>query len=439
MEINLHDLPTEIIQKIIYVSISAHDFINLGLVCKELNLVTGLINYPGMTEYTSIKKIKNKSRFKALKVREIPEEKHLDEISPVLLEINYSRYRFTHISQNSEVPESDQIKSTDYIIIPESVVTLSSYCTNIDLDPKRNTMLKNLICINADISGTIPKSVENIDLNSNTLKIQFEDPANIKIFNIYSINMYGQSDYPQIYNFVKNMTNIKSFQLSLYSVGQNDTVYIIPENPKLTEIVLQISGKDTRIALDFSENKNVKRLAISSQCPVEIINPPTNLEMYFLTLGKYPNDQFYAAEQDTELWNNSLNLSAEDIYIKSQQVCKYICDNRVKKIELSDKAQTKFSDTVELCYIVTEEDVEINDTKNIKKMHIKANNIKIDLGNILELYIDQGNTVELVGMGQKLQKLHLLCNKAVGTLSIDGPCQMSKYQLCDVSEFRFYV
>lgn len=439
MEINLCDLPTEVIQKIIYVSISAQDFINLALVCKELNLVTSLINYPGITEYTNIKKIKNKSRFKALKVREIPEQTHLEEISPVLLNINYSRYRYTHISKKSEVSENNKIKSSDYIIIPESVVTLSTFCANIDLDPQRNTMLKNLICINAKISGRIPKSVENIDTNIYALgQLQFEDPTNIKIYNIHSQNLHGQSNYPEIYNFVKNIPNIKAFHLSLFSIGQSE-VYIIPDNPKLKEIILQVGGKETRVILDFSGNKNIKRLVINSECPVEIINPPTNLKMYSLTLGRYSGNQFYDIEQDTEFWHSSLNLGAENVYIKSEQACEYICDNRVKNLELFDKAQVKFSDSVELCYIVTEENVAINDTKNIKKMHIKANNIKIDLGNLLELHIDQGNTVELVGMGQKLQQLHLLCNKAIGTLSIDGPCQMSKYQFCDVSEFRFYV
>lgn len=418
MEPNLPDLPTEIVQKIIYTSISAIDFVNLGLVCKELNLVTNLINYPGLVNYKNIKRIKNKSRFKSLILETLPENpEDLEEISPTLL--------------NIDLRQEPPYRESKTIVVPGSVNTIASIRADLILDVGKNTNLEYLICVNANIIGVIPKSVQNIKTNFTDLV--FEDPTTVKCFYAYFHGIDNQGAHAKSYKMIEKFTNLERLYFDIWVYGARD--YDVPVNPKLIDFSVQVTGNKELVRLDFKDNKNIKNFELSSEVPIEIINPPLNLDCYSVCKGIYSTNppSFYA----DDAWNDSLNLNAETVVVKTASYSQYKCGNRVKQINLFDKAHAQFSDSVENCSAFVDYDLQFNDVKNIKYMAISARNLVLDLGNLVELFIYRNNRVILIGPGRKLKKLHTLCNKLIGDISTDGPCQFSKYRNCDVSDLNF--
>lgn len=368
--ITLENLPTEMIQKIIYSSISSKDFVNLGFVSREMNYICSLINYPGMTNYKNIKKLRIKSQFKHISLFEVPDQKILEDISPTLLNIDLTN---THHWEYA------------HIIIPISVITLSSRNCNIEIKDDTDYIVENIILQDVKLKGSIPKSAKMIKLDSPMY--DFSDISDIKhlIINNANIKFMGRMALPvRCYlAFLEKLENLKSIETLEFSLSAMHMTCPIPHTDqlgntkKIKNIVISINGElpnqDGSMVLDFQNNPTIERLYITTQCRLEIVNPPTNLLDYSIKLF---------SDDDTSNWRNNLNISAKVVSLFSSKYFEYVCDNKVEVIRISGAARAKLSSSVRHYAILTNYEVRIEETKNLKCLEINAPVIRLRINSL---------------------------------------------------------
>lgn len=423
---DLTDIPVDVLNIITGRFLDPKDYLSLASASKNLNRICNQLVVSKYVNYHNIRNVRNKHVFKNLG---LDDELNVEGVSP----------KHLHIDGYNMSSSKERISVT----IPISVEKLYLSHIALEIELTKNMEMRSLHFYSLDsvMIGKLPKSIrklstDNLELIAKNIDI-VKNLVSFKLSLLDYLIKNDRGEFYQIERIIHDMPKLESLELEVgtYHVYLADMVGPLGNQrinlPDVKSIRLTLPHCKKSI-LDFGNSTKLQRLEIGSiGHPIEIINPPTNLKTYNISLNNFYDDE-------TDYWNNSLNLSAIDVDVSGIEKQKYICDNRVKRINLNDGSDGILSDSVEICGIISNGlPSELLDPKNMKCLHICASSIKVCLGKTKFAILVSDSAVELIGSCSCIEKLIISAEKIIGDLSNAKITEIDIMEGADLTEFSY--